>query len=174
MKHAYICNTIVFLLLMVSPFGQALAAEGHDGSHSSEAIPKSFFEGASETNGKSIYYVGMTIQGKPIPFEGGPHWLTMHGGGCAECHGNNGQGGITPMMCVKSTPPVTLKALMSGGHEHAGEKDTHTPYTLKTLRRALKSSVNLAGRPLTPCMPRWELTDDQFRDLVFYLKALSQ
>lgn len=78
------------------------------------------------------------------------------------------------MMCVKTTPPITLKALLSAEHEHAGKHEKHTPYTLTTIRRALESSVNPAGKPLSPCMPGWKLTDDEFRDLLFYLKSISQ
>lgn len=174
MKNTLTIGTMLICFLTALAVGAALAGEGHDDAHPNEKIPESFFENGSEQNGRNIFFAGMTLDGKRIRLEGGPHWLYMHGGGCANCHGGNGQGGFIPMMCNKQTPPITLKALLSGEHEHEGESEKHTPYTLQTLRRALESSVNPAGKPLDPCMPRWHLTDDEYRDLILYLNSLPR
>lgn len=115
----------------------------------------------------------MTLTGEPIPVEGGPHWLSVHGGGCANCHGDKGQGGFLPTMCTKKTPPIDLKTLLSGSHKHDGVEDHHTPYTVETIKRALVLSINPDASSFVPCMPKWILKDDDFRDLLFYLKSFN-
>ncbi|SOB60464.1 conserved exported protein of unknown function [Pseudodesulfovibrio profundus] len=151
----------------------AYSSEGH--SHEEpQTDMDGFFKGASLENGSRIYFVGRTISGKPVERTGGPHWLYMHGGGCANCHGDNGQGGIVPMMCAKSSPPITMKALTSGTHKHNGTEEHHTPYTIETIRQALEKSVNPDLKPFSPCMPQWFLSDTDFRDLLYKLKELDK
>lgn len=38
------------------------------------------------SNGESIYFTGINLQGERIPFNGGPNWLYQHGGSCVNCH----------------------------------------------------------------------------------------
>lgn len=172
MKTSLILSLATCLLFVIF-VGPTSSNEGH-GHGESELVSESFLQGASELNGESIYIEGMTLGGKIIPTDGGPHWLSMHGGGCSSCHGADGRGGFTPMMCTKSTPVITLEALLSGTHDHGGKKEKHTPYTLETIRRALESSVNPDGKPFVPCMPRWYLTDNEFRDLISHMLQLPQ
>ena len=150
-QRAYMYNTWFALFLLISIFATPVFADsdsGHD--ETAEKGMDEFFKGASQKNGWSIFYEGMTLQGKRIEIAGGPHWLSMHGGGCASCHGEKGQGGFTPMMCNKKTPPIYLKALMGSEHEHNGMKEKHTPYTIKTIRRALEFAINPAAERLDP------------------------
>lgn len=176
MKRLFVFIALSFCLLTPPVAGQALANETHGHTAPDEEIPEIFFEGASRQNGMSIYYDGVTLAGRRIPFEGGPHWLSMHGGGCASCHGKDGRGNIVPMMCNKPTPPITLEALLSGGHEHAGGEtgEAHEQYTLQSLRRALESGIEPSGETLDYCMPRWRLGDGDFRDLVLFLSDLPE
>lgn len=161
------------VVAVLAAFGAAAFAEGeHDGA---PAVPEGFFKDASERNGAAIFLDGMELGGGRIRFEGGPRWLYMHGGGCASCHGDNGRGGVVPMMCVKKTPDITLKALMSGEHEHDGGKaEEIEAYTVPDIKRALELSVDPKGGGLDQCMPRWFLGDADFRDLLFYLKRLGE
>ncbi len=150
------------------------ADQKHDHGKEQSQSTGDFFNGASKQNGFSIYYDGMTLKGERIEIEGGPHWLYMHGGGCASCHGDKGQGGFTPMMCNKKTPPISFKALMSDEHKHDGIETGHAPYTIDKIKRALEFSINPALKPLDPCMPKWFLKDDDFRDLLFYMQDMDQ
>lgn len=166
---------LLFLLgaLFTAVFSiSAHASKGHEGAHSEGT--KDFFKGASKENGHNIYLHGVTLAGEKIEFEGGPGWLKEYGGGCANCHGDKAQGGFLPSDCGKKTPSIRLDTLLSGEHEHGGMKEKHTPYTIQTIRRGLESSVNPDGKPYAPCMPKWFLSDDDFRDLLFYLKNLSE
>lgn len=166
-----------FLLFTLSVlFTTAFSITAHSGKGHGEEHAENmteFFKGASKQNGFSIYYDGITLKGERIEIDGGPHWLQMHGGGCASCHGDTGQGGFLPMMCNTKTPPITLKDLMSGEHEHAGTEEKHTPYTIDTIKRALEFSINPALKPFDPCMPKWFLRDNDFRDLLFYMKSFD-
>lgn len=152
----------------------ALSDKGHGHTEKKTEDTDVFFKGASKQNGFSIYFDGMTLKGERIEIEGGPHWLYMHGGGCASCHGDKGQGGFLPMMCNSKTPPITLMALMSGEHVHDGTEDKHTPYTIEKIKRALEFSINPALKPFDPCMPKWLLKEDDFRDLLYYMKSLDK
>lgn len=166
-------GAILACLMVPGIMSQASADKDHDHGSGGDEMLQSL-EGASEDNGKSIYYKGVTVSGKRIPIESGPHWLYMHGGGCANCHGADGLGGYVPHMCTVQTPPITLEALLSDEHDHDGDEEEHTPYTLQTIRRAIETSVNPAGKQLNPCMPKWHLTDGEYRDLLQYLKTLSK
>ncbi len=137
-----------------------------------------FAEHAAVPNGQQIYQYGRDLQGQPIPFSFGPPWLSMHGGGCASCHGSQGQGGIVPMMCWTETPPITYKALVGNEHEHAkstrdsGESG-HESYTIDGIRIAVEQGIEPDGEELDACMPRWNISDENFRDLTAYLLHLD-
>ncbi len=173
MTNLYLKLTLAMVILTLLPVS-ASSNEGRGHDDESKTSMGDFFKGASKQNGWSIFYEGMTLQGKRIEIAGGPHWLYMHGGGCASCHGEKGQGGFTPMMCNKKTPPISLKALMSDEHEHGADKEKHTPYTIETIKRALEFSINPAAERLDPCMPKWYLRENDFRDLLFYMKSIGE
>lgn len=148
------------------------ASKGHNEKHA--GAMDEFFEGASMENGRTIYVKGETLAGEKIEIKDGPDWLYKSGGGCADCHGTEGQGGIRPADCALKTPAIQLNTLLSGKHMHGGKAEKHTPYTIKTIRRALEESINPEEIPFVPCMPKWFLEDDDFRDLLFYLKHLGK
>ena len=50
---------------------------------------------------------------------------------------------------------------------------TNVPYTDATVVRAIRSGLNASGQPLDPMMPRFELSDEDAKLLVDYLKHLS-
>jgi len=107
----------------------------------------------------------------------GPHWLYMHGGGCLACHGERGEGGIYPHMCSVISPAITYKSLTSHDREHESrnrkEHEHEEVYKLEDIRRALETGQEPEGDFLNPCMPRWKLTDQDFRDLIAYLLFLD-
>lgn len=89
---------------------------------------------------------------------------------------------MTPMMCRIKTPPITYKALTGGEHGHeeedSPEKDAdghgHEPYTISSLHKVLEEGINPAGKKLDSYMPRWKLSDEDFRDLVAYLMYFDE
>ena len=120
------------------------------------------------TNGEQIYFTGVNERGEAIKFNGGPMWLSMHGGSCVSCHGIDGRGGLNVMMGTETPSDIRYKALTEGHEE--GE---HPPYTDELIRRAVREGLNPAGEVLDPTMPRWSISDEDLDDLIEYLKVLS-
>ncbi|MCL7475458.1 MAG: cytochrome c [ANME-2 cluster archaeon] len=125
-----------------------------------------------QSNGERIYYTGYNDMGERIPTTQGPMWLYMHGGGCVDCHGVNGRGGVPVMMGEEIPPDITYDALTGEhGAEHGAEEE-HPPYTDETIKTAIKDGLNPAGEPLDPTMPRWQISDTELDDMLEYLKTL--
>ncbi|MCL7454437.1 MAG: cytochrome c [Anaerolineae bacterium] len=122
------------------------------------------------SNGERIYLTGTNSQGERIPFTGGPRWLYMRGGGCADCHGPRGQGGQVVMMGTIEAPNIQYEHLIEEEH---GEGEEHPPYTEDLIKRAITEGLDPAGRPLDRFMPRWQLSDQDLNDLVDYMKTLN-
>ena len=123
------------------------------------------------SNGERIYYTGINEQGQRIPFEGGPMWLYMHGGGCVSCHGEDGRGGVPVMMGTEIPPDIRYEHLIGEEHEEEGEE--HPPYTDETIKRAITQGLNPAGEPLDYTMPHFRMSEADLNDLLEYLKALE-
>jgi cytochrome c oxidase subunit 2 len=123
-----------------------------------------------QSNGERIYYTGFNDRGQRIPITQGPMWLYMHGGGCVDCHGVNGRGGVPVMMGLDVPSDITYDAL-TGEHEEAGEEE-HPPYTDETIKISIRDGLNPAGETLDPTMPRWQMSDSDLDDLLEYLKTL--
>jgi len=123
------------------------------------------------SNGEMLYYTGASRRGtKMVPSEGGPMWLYMHGGSCVNCHGEDGRGGEV-MMCTEEAPDIRYSVLTSG-MVHDGEKEE--PYTSdEQIKRAITQGINQEGEELDPCMPRWNMTQEDLNDLISYLKELD-
>ncbi len=120
------------------------------------------------SNGEQIYYTGVSQRNGPIAFSGGPIWLPAHGGGCVSCHGPQGRGGV-PVMMVNKVP-----ANISYAHLTGPQKDgDHPPYTDELIKRAVTQGVEPNGEQLDPYMPRWRMSDQDFADLLAYLKTLG-
>ena len=113
------------------------------------------------SNGEQIFVTGTNEKGERIPFTGGPHWLYTHGGGCANCHGEDGRGGIYPMMCDVKTPDIRYSTLVE--MHGMSEED---------IKRAITQGVDDEGDELDYCMPRWQMDEKDLNDLIEYLKQL--
>jgi cytochrome c oxidase subunit 2 len=123
------------------------------------------------SNGEQIFMTGLSRRGS-IRVTGGPFWFQMHGGGCATCHGSDGRGGRVIMMGVLEAPSITYKDLTREEHEEEGEEE-HPPYTDALIKRAITKGINPAGERLDSEMPRWDLSDADFKDLLRFLKKLD-
>lgn len=115
-------------------------------------------EGAS--NGKLIYTKGIDSAGVRISYTGGPVGM-MRYTGCIGCHGATGEGGIYPMMCNVKTPDIRYTSLVASGYN-----DT-------TITRAITLGIDESGEQLDPCMPRWQMSLMDLKDLISYLKELG-
>ncbi|HSB71774.1 MAG TPA: c-type cytochrome [Candidatus Methylomirabilis sp.] len=124
------------------------------------------------SNGERIYYTGISAGTGPIPTVGGPMWIAHGGAGCVACHGVHGQGGI-PVMMGSAIPEDIRYAVLTGKqHAEGDEKMDHPPYTDPLIKRAITQGVDPAGMPLDWTMPRWQMSDADFSDLLAYLKTL--
>ncbi len=120
---------------------------------------------AFATAGERIYQTGLDANGNPIPRSAPPiseGVLMMGGGGCASCHGSNGQGGtVSMMMGYIEAPAITYTTLTGEG------------YTDSTIERAIRDGINEENKSLDSAMPRWHMTSAELRDTLAYLKELS-
>jgi mono/diheme cytochrome c family protein len=121
------------------------------------------------SNGERIYYTGTSAKTGPIPVSGAPMWVSMGGAGCVACHGIQGRGGVPVMMGTAIPADIRYEALIKGEYEH-GEKET--PYTDSLVKRAITEGLGPDGKPLDWTMPRWQMGEADFNDLLAYLKTL--
>lgn len=119
----------------------------------------------SLANGARIFQTGIDLDGRPIPYSGGMMMRT----GCAGCHGADGRGLRTPMFV---SPDITYQNLTdpNGMVEPDGERGP--TYTDELIRRAVTQGIDAEGKPLAWPMPRWRLSDQDWSDLLAYLKTL--
>jgi len=89
---------------------------------------------------------------------------------CANCHGADGlgrpEGGVRPGSIIWS------ELTKSYGHTHEGRRH-HPAYDQASLKRALTEGVDPAGNRLDGAMPRFDISERDFKALVAYLKKLE-
>jgi hypothetical protein len=117
--------------------------------------------------GERIFDTGIGTNGQPIPRTGG-HGMMMTSG-CASCHGYDGLGRVTMMF---TTPNITYANLTdpSGMLEPDGSRGP--TYTDDLIRRAVTQGLDADGSTLSTIMPRWQLGDLDWADLLLFLKTL--
>ena len=57
-------------------------------------------------------------------------------------------------------------------HGEGKEGEAHPSYTDALINRAITQGVNPAGKALDWTMPRWQMTEEDLKDLIAYLKTL--
>lgn len=128
------------------------------------------------SNGERIYYTGISAKTGPIPRTGGPMWVYHAGVGCVACHGVEGRGGVPVMMGTALPEDIRYPTLTAAERREAGaakkEEAERPPYTDATIKRAITRGTDSADKPVDWTMPRWQLTDDDWADLLAYLKTL--
>ena len=127
---------------------------------------------AAEKRGKQIYLSGTSPSGAKITaflrdaaVEVPATALT-----CANCHGYRGEGkpegGVIPSV-------ITWEFLTKPyGVTHQTGRN-HPPYTEKTLEECLLRGIDPAGNRLAGSMPVYQMSGEEMRDLVAYLKVLG-
>lgn len=130
--------------------------------------------------GKRIYIEGILPNGKPLQAErfGGAN-LQGKDAACVNCHRRSGLGSIEGQIII---PPIIGKYLfnsyeknvkdMSLPHVYA-TRVKRSPYTEKTVARALRTGIDSDGRQLNYLMPHFKLDDASVSDLIDYLVQLT-
>lgn len=62
-------------------------------------------------------------------------------------------------------PPLTQAALF-GNHDAGDGHGDHASYDVETLRRAVSRGLEPSGEKMDPIMPRWSMSEEDWRDLV--------
>lgn len=120
------------------------------------------------TLGRQIFDSGTDASGQPISRNGGVGMMTW--GGCASCHGSDGRG-LTTMMFT--TPNITYSNLTDPAGMVEPDGTRGPTYTDTLIRRAVVNGIGADGDTLDTTMPRWQLTDDEWNDLLAYMKTLN-
>jgi mono/diheme cytochrome c family protein len=128
-------------------------------------VPLSTGANSPEERGAAIFETGTDPGTGPIPYSGGMMMRTS----CAGCHGLDGRGLRTRMFV---SPNITYRNLTdpAGMLEPDGTRGMR--FTDELIRRAVTQGLDAEGKPLAFPMPRWQLTDAQWNDLLAYLKTL--
>ena len=119
-----------------------------------------------QSNGERIYLTGASASGTSITYTGGNMHLEMMGGGCATCHGADRRGARMMPEFWLEAPPLTQAALFE---DHDDGHGNHAGYDAGTFRRAVSRGLDPDGTELSPIMPRWSMSDPDWRDLLAYL-----
>ena len=90
---------------------------------------------------------------------------------CAGCHGHDGLGrpesGVIP-------PDITWPVLTKPYRSEGPTGRTHSPYTERSLRRAITMGIDPSGNLLSNVMPRFHLSMAEANDLIAYVKKLGK
>lgn len=140
------------------------------------------FSDTYASNGERIYFTATSERGTVIRPIGGFRFGGMMMGRltCASCHGPDGRGGTHVMhMDVMEAPDIRWRVLASGEHgghgdgeEHADEHGEAEAYDEEAFARALREGIAPGGHQLSPEMPRWQISDEDLKDLIEFLKTL--
>ncbi len=128
------------------------------------------FPASYSSNGERIYFTGTSASGDPVSHTGGNMHMRMMGGSCATCHGSDRQGRRMMPEFWKMAPPLTRNALFES-HDDGDAHGAHDRYTDGTLQRAVFQGADPAGNFLDDNMPRWSMTDRDWKDLLAYLRS---
>ncbi len=131
--------------------------------------------GTPAARGQWIFQTGTDPSGQPIPYSGGMGTLAPHASAgvmqasCASCHGVDGRGLRTPMFV---SPDITYRNLTDPAGFTEPDGTRGPTYTDDQIRRAITQGMDPEGKALAWPMPRWQLTDGEWNDLLAYLKTL--
>lgn len=117
--------------------------------------------------GERIFDTGIGTNGQPIARTGG--YGMMMSSGCASCHGYDGLGRT---MMMFTTPNITYANLTDPSGMLDPDGSRGPTYTDDLIRRAVTQGLDADGTALSTIMPRWQLSDLDWADLLLFLKTL--
>jgi hypothetical protein len=117
--------------------------------------------------GQRIFDTGIGSSGQPIVRTGG--YGMMMTSGCASCHGYDGLGRT---MMMFTTPNITYANLTDPSGMLDPDGTRGPTYTDDLIRRAVTQGLDADGSALSTIMPRWQLGDLDWADLLLFLKTL--
>ncbi len=117
--------------------------------------------------GQRIFETGIGTNGQPIVRTGG--YGMMMSSGCASCHGYDGLGRTLMMF---TTPNITYANLTDPSGMLDPDGTRGPTYTDELIRRAVTQGLDAGGGALSTIMPRWQLGDLDWADLLLFLKTL--
>jgi mono/diheme cytochrome c family protein len=117
--------------------------------------------------GEQVFKTGIGASGTHVPFTKGGDKFRAEPGGCIGCHGEDGRG--KQISDKERIPAITYPALREpiGGQPPMFSTD-------EAVHKAVTQGVEEDGEEMSPVMPRWQLTDEEFAAVVTYLKKLSE
>jgi cytochrome c553 len=131
--------------------------------------------------GRKIYMDGILASGEPLK---GKRQNTVQVEGamaaCETCHRRSGMGSLEGTIVV---PPITGHFLFATDENRpialvdprAPKNLTraHAPYTEESLAKAIREGVNVSGKPMSPLMPQFDLSDVEIKAVSAYLRQLT-
>lgn len=129
------------------------------------AVP-SFALTPGEKRGRSIYFGGASPSGRAITSIVSGTELPASSLPCGSCHGPEGNG-----IAEGTITPADIRASVLAQPRLDGR--IRPRYDDASLRRTIARGVDSAGHPLSPVMPRYRMHDDDFDDLLAYLRRLG-
>jgi hypothetical protein len=136
------------------------------GSGSAVARGQAIFQSGVDANGVSI---PRTVSANGTGMMGGAMGRGMAGGGCTSCHGWNGRGRTTPQFAA---PNITYANLTDPRGMLMPDGTRGPTYTDAGIKKAVTRGIDPSGDRLESPMPRWQLSNGQWDDLLAYLKTL--
>ena len=118
--------------------------------------------------GERIFNWGIGADGQPIVRNGGFGMMMMRSG-CAGCHGSDGRGLRTMMF---TTPNITYPNLTDPSGMRDPDGSRGPTFTDELIRRAVVEGIDPDGETLSSAMPRWQLSDQDWDNLLLFLKTL--
>ena len=151
---------------------------------STNRFGRAWSDGNFRSNGERIYFTATSERGTEIDYARGPSPDRMMMGGrlsCASCHGAEASGGVHIMhMVVMDAPNIRWEELGEhGGEPHEDEDETdeahkdESGYDFEMFRTAVTEGRHPDGEALSDDMPRWEMSQNDLRDLAEYLQSFS-
>jgi len=121
--------------------------------------------GSFSSNGERIYFTATSDRGTEITLKGGPEsneWMMMGGRlACVSCHGTNGQGGRHAMGMMQTMDAKDIRW-----------STLQDEFDFEKFRLAVVKGQDPDGTMLNSDMPRWNIGNDDLKDLISYLKTL--
>ncbi|AWG45837.1 MULTISPECIES: ABC transporter substrate-binding protein [unclassified Massilia] len=164
--HGLRCAAVLAAFLLLGP--------GLAGAPASAAAPA-----GDAAAGERIYREGLTRDGRPVRGMGlNGAVLTGQEAACSQCHRRSGFGTAEGAFVVR---PITANDLFQERAPaaptpriaHQIGKPQRPPYDERSLAAAVRSGIDVNGRPLGGLMPHYPLGPADMRDLGAYLHVLG-